>query len=574
MRVRRVDAGRELAGRDTGRCRLPVRRHCRGGRDVLGDRVVDNPDVGGVVDGDAAALVGRDVVHDHVVGDVHHAGSGHQEPQAAAVIAGDVLLDDVGVDGLRARAERDALGRLVRQDLLGRELTGDDHAGALVVRLVEADAVVVDGAVRAEPVERDATAVFSRVVAADHVLRDVVVVRAVEEPDRAGQVRAAVAEDLVVGDEDVLVVVRLAGRVDRRGADADTAGVGAAIGLDHVVGDHRVARVRVQEHAAALGDGLSGQGRRQRAAALGIDGAREVEVLASLDGEAIDLGRVVRPGCGARAPDIVGRRVTGRMREHVDGLAIGDGLVAVPGEPCDAGVPVGRVGLRPEGRCGCLEREAPAVQVGAEHRLACEARVLAGDGAVGPRIGAAGADALELEALRDDHVLVVRARRVEPDAARSEIGRSARIDEHQPVAAEGVLGVVDAALHRVERIDAEARELTEATAPAAVDRQGGGGAADGDVVGDDPRPLGRVSAVRDGEPVAPQRPISQAGDGGGARGQSPRAAAAAVVDAADGVVSGALRQRRIERRDRNGVREVVEVREAAGVTSPEHEGEP
>ena len=59
---------------------------------------------------DAAALVGRHVVDDHVVVDVHREVAGHQEPDPAAVVVGHVGLDQVVVDGHGAGARREGRG--------------------------------------------------------------------------------------------------------------------------------------------------------------------------------------------------------------------------------------------------------------------------------------------------------------------------------------------------------------------------------------------------------------------------------------------------------------------------------
>ena len=73
---RRPGRGRGHAGReDPGGGR-------GGGGDVLHDRVVEEADVGCVVERHPAAFVSRDVVHDHVIGDIVREVAGLQEAQA------------------------------------------------------------------------------------------------------------------------------------------------------------------------------------------------------------------------------------------------------------------------------------------------------------------------------------------------------------------------------------------------------------------------------------------------------------------------------------------------------------
>src|SRR5262249_26847006 len=76
----------------------------RGGADVVGHGVVDDPRVGGVVERDGPAEIGCPVVDDHVVADVDRLGErvGHED--AAAVVTGEVALDQVAVDLHRAGA--------------------------------------------------------------------------------------------------------------------------------------------------------------------------------------------------------------------------------------------------------------------------------------------------------------------------------------------------------------------------------------------------------------------------------------------------------------------------------------
>ena len=137
-------------GRQPGRGRVTVGGHRGGRRQVLHDRVVVDPHVGGVVEADAAALVGRHVVDDHVVVDVHRevarpSGSGYRRRRRWPGWPGSGCCR-CPPGRSRARASPG----------VGRQLTGDHDAAALVVGHVEVDAVVVDLAVRAESRRRSA----------------------------------------------------------------------------------------------------------------------------------------------------------------------------------------------------------------------------------------------------------------------------------------------------------------------------------------------------------------------------------------------------------------------------------
>ena len=393
-------------GGDASRRRVAVRGHRGGRRQVLHDRVAVDPDVRGVVEADAAALVRRDVVDDGVVDDVHRVraarAAGHEEPDAAAVVVGQVGLDLVAVDVDRAGAG----GEGVR---VGRQLAGDHDAAALVVGLVEVDPVVVDLAVRAAAVDADAAAVLHREVAADVVGGDLVVVRAGEDTDPAGEVRAGVVDDPVGGDPDVLVVlVGVRGRQVGR-AEADGA-VAAAVVLDDVVGDLQVARVGVGEDRTALRGDVGRQ--PGRATRLAVDVPREALLVAAADVEAVD--RRLEPAGELPGPTGRGGGVLGG--EDVDDLTVADVLVAVPGHPAELGVPVG-------GELG-VAGERTAVDDRAGHE--------------GVALEATGADALELDRRGHDQVLVVGAPRVEAWVARC---RGTGVDDHEVVAVVGEAGV-------------------------------------------------------------------------------------------------------------------------------------
>ncbi len=181
-----------------------------------------------------------------------------------------------------------------------------------------------------------ATAVFGREVAADVVAGDFIVVGAAKEPDAAGEVRARVGDDAVVGDADALVVIVRVGRRQVRRADADRA-VRAAVVLDDVVGDLQVVRVRVGEDRAALRDQAAGQS--GGAAADGVDVAGEARLVAAAQVEAVDgrrrsrAVRTRREGLAARCGGSAGRR-RNIDRDH---RAVVDGRVAAPGRNRVAG---------------------------------------------------------------------------------------------------------------------------------------------------------------------------------------------------------------------------------------------
>src|SRR5262249_50694092 len=83
-------------------------------------------------------------------------------------------------------------------------------------------------------------------VGADDVPRQLVVVGTVEDPDAAGGGQATVADQAVVSDPDVVVVVA----VHERLTEADAAGEDAAVVLDHVVGQLLVVDAGLQLDAA------------------------------------------------------------------------------------------------------------------------------------------------------------------------------------------------------------------------------------------------------------------------------------------------------------------------------------
>ena len=225
-----------------------------------------------------------DVVDDHVVVNVHREVAHHQEAQAAAVILSHVGLDQVVVDIHRAGALRPA-GLAIEGTRNSRQLTGDDDTGAFIVGMVEVDAVVVDRAVGAQAEVADPAAVFRREVAADIVAGHHVAVGAAKQADRAGQVGAAIGEDAVVGDAQVVVVVEVGGNIGR--TDTDGA-IRAAVVLNNVVGDLQVVGARIGEDGAALDLEIWTGKRAGEAAKDGVQVAGDVLLITAADVEPVD----------------------------------------------------------------------------------------------------------------------------------------------------------------------------------------------------------------------------------------------------------------------------------------------
>ena len=205
-----------------------------------------------------------------------------------------------------------------------------------------------------------------------------------------------VGDDPVVGDDDVVVLVVGVGRRQVRRADADGA-VGAAVVLDHVVGDLQVAGVGVGEDRAALRDQAAGQAGGR--AADGVDVAGEALLVAAAQVEAVDRRR--RVGAVRRRE----RVVAVARQEQRDHRAVVDGLVAGPRQAsADPGVPVGRH--------RAVAGEGAAVDDRAAHAMPS---------------GLPGPTPCSLTALGDDQVLVVRAARVLARVG----GWVVRVDDHQ-----------------------------------------------------------------------------------------------------------------------------------------------
>ena len=168
----------------------------------------------------------------------------------------------------------------------------------------------------------------------------------------------------------------------RSGVPMRIVAVGAAVVLDHVVGDLQVAGVGVGEDRAALGRRRWPAGRWAAAADL-VDVAREALLVAAAEVEAVDRRAVA--GRSASSGNVPARA------KIVDDRAVVDGLVAVPAcSAADPGVPVGR-------RRGLSPPKAPPSMI--EPGTWCSSA-----------LEAARADALELDRRGDDQVLVVGAR--------------------------------------------------------------------------------------------------------------------------------------------------------------------
>ena len=259
----------------------------------------------------------------------------------------------------------------------------------------------------------DAAAVLSREVAADVVLPHLVVVGTVEQPDAAGEVGAGIGDDPVAGNDDVVVLVVGVGRRQVRSADADGA-VGAAVVLHHVVGDLQVACIGVGKDRAALGGesaGLAGGQAGDR-----VDVGRETLLIAAAQIEAVDRGR----------------RIGAEGRREGVGSAVSAGTTRSP---------------RRRRRSGCRPRSAHRSAVyqssntGPSPANAPPSMIEPRSTVAAHRVRAARADALQLDPLGDDEVLVVRAARVlaridcwgcsgRPPRARRQAPRPGRAESH------------------------------------------------------------------------------------------------------------------------------------------------
>ena len=267
-----------------------------------------------------------------------------------------------------------------------------------------------------------AAAILGREIAADVVADHLVVVRTGEEPDTTRLIGAGIGDNAVVGDDDALVVAAGVGGRQVRRADADGA-VGTAVVLYHVVGDLQVAGIGVGEDRAALCDQAAGQA--GHTAADDVDIAGEALLVAAAQVEAVDRwrrGSAVhrRKGLALACDGAAGRR------RHVDrdDRAVVDGGVAAPVRCRVAG---GGIHRRLQGDAG--------VPV-SRHRTVAGEGAAVDDGAAHRTVGAARADALQLDAAGDDQVFVVRAARVLAWVG----ARVVRIDDDQRLA---VVGVVD-----------------------------------------------------------------------------------------------------------------------------------
>src|SRR5581483_5962455 len=226
--------------------------------------------------------------------------------------------------------------------------------------------------------------------------------------DRARAVGAAVVDDPVVGDPHVLAAQRVRQRRRQAGrAEPDRAAIRAAVAADHVIGDLQVVRAAVDINAAALGRERSGAARDLDAEDLG-DIGRVVELIAALDGEAVDR----RLEAGA-AEALAG------LLQYIHHLAVVDVLVAGPGEAVQQVEP-GRLARRVGAEAGAVDHRAEDAGIVGVH--------------------AARPDDLQLDRRVDDDVLVVAAVRV------IGCGRAGE-DDHQCRA--GVVGRLDRVLDRV-----------------------------------------------------------------------------------------------------------------------------
>ena len=337
-----------LSSREAGRGRCTITGNSRGRGDILHDRVVVEPHVWRVIHCNAAAFVRGDVVGDHVVVHVHREVARHQEAQAAAVIVRQVALDQVVVDVNRARALR-ACGRSVIGERISGQFTGDHDAGAFIIGTVEVDTVVVDAVgngvnlVLLEAEDADTTAIFRREVTADIVVRNFVIVRAVEEADGACQVGAAVGDNPVIGNPQIVVLVIGIRRGQVGRADADGA-IGAAVILDRIIRDLQITSIGIGKDRAALRFNVDHRGGSGVPAEDGSHIAREAHLIAAAKVQAVNRGFIVGGELAV-------------VRQDIDNLAFAYILIAIPGEAGDLGAPgIGQGGVA--AKCNAVDDRA------------------------------------------------------------------------------------------------------------------------------------------------------------------------------------------------------------------------
>ena len=270
--------------------RLRIRRIGTRGREglhvgcravVVGDRVVDHADAQGVHHRHPAAVIGRHVIHDHVVDHgnrvpavdiargTHNIEAIDFAQADAATAAGTrvVALDQVVGDG-------DVAGSGRQTTTVERHRAADEDAaagriGALAEGLVEDHRVAGDQAATCQAELADTAAVRHREVAADLVAGDGIVCRAVTQRDTAARAGfgAAVLRDPVVvqvGAETAVVfrttvlAVGVAtivgiGVVEQFGvADTDTAAISAVVAEDAIVADLQRSHVAAGQNATAI----------------------------------------------------------------------------------------------------------------------------------------------------------------------------------------------------------------------------------------------------------------------------------------------------------------------------------
>ncbi len=268
----------------------------------------------------------------------------------------------------------------------------------------------VDREAAGQPEVADAAAVLGGEVAAEVVLVDLVAVGAGEDADGAGQVRAAVVEDAVVGDVGAVEVV-VARRAACRGGSRRRRRPALLRMMLFVIWRNRVAaKATMPPPWFGLVGGVVAAA-DLRAVAERVDVRDEVHHVAVLDQQAVDRRRV-----GRRSR--TGVRSTGRDRQ--DDLALGDGASCRVERPRCSGR--GSSGTDGERR---LPRRSRA-------RRRCRTRGRRGrvpeDAGSRSARDAARADALELHRGVDDRC----SRSSEPNGLKR-AGR-AGIDDDQPLA--------------------------------------------------------------------------------------------------------------------------------------------
>ncbi len=348
-------------GNHSGRLRIGLvgvpRREGRAGRRravVVGDGVVDHEHLGRILQGYAARRQAGYIVHDHVVehqylvpGRVVGRRNEHilavdaaQQHAAAVARSCVVALNQVRDDRDRAGSRRlldrraDRLRQTCDEKTTARAGTAGATAGRLLEALVEQNLIIGNQAVGTEPIVGDTPTVAQRVVPADVVVCDLVVITAgVECNTGSRREQRAVLADVVVMNRHVVVLGARVGAVvpvrEVRVAQADTAAVEALVVHDMVIADLEVPGIPVDYDAGRLigaGDGESID--------TGRDGVAESPLFRRHEDPRSFLC-FEQPGAGIKAARAGRQRqVVALTREQVNlrWCAVGQGIHLLPPE--------------------------------------------------------------------------------------------------------------------------------------------------------------------------------------------------------------------------------------------------